>query len=185
MKPTYIIERWPYGWVLCGPSAMAAGIPADALKECMPLFGKNDGIDAGITHHLRQSGRTTAVMCIVSPANGRHWRREITESLAGLPPQERWWKGVDVGKSSAAMFAALCDSRWFYAADNFGESCTPQDAGDFGRCKRLLDAIPEWRPLLSKVAEKYPETKWPAIIARWAELEAATPETQTQILRNL
>lgn len=181
MQPKYSIERYPLGWVLCGPQ----GIPASALEECGGLFPKDAVIDAGIIHHLRAAGNRGAVMCIVTKENSRKWREQITESLKTLSPQARWWKGFDVGTSSAAIFAVLCDDQWRHAANEMGEKSTPHDADDFGRCKRLMDAIPEWRPLLPKVGEKYPETKWPSIIARWDEIAAADPKTQTQILRSL
>ena len=43
------------------------------------------------------------------------WRTEIHHAIASLPSEERWWKGLDVGLSSAAVFALL---------KNLRKSCT-------------------------------------------------------------
>jgi len=126
-------------------------------------------------------------MCIATPAGAKRWRKEIAESLKDCPPQERWWRGADVGSSSAAMFHALCDegSRWKEPSMLAGRGTTPLDAADFGRCQRLIKAIPEWRSRLSEVADCYPGTAWPAIIARWDELEKAAPARVREILDEL
>lgn len=47
----------------------------------------------------------------------------------------------------------------------------PYDGGDFGRCYRLLQKVPELREALPLVAEVCP--KWRPIIERWDEIEAA------------
>lgn len=46
----------------------------------------------------------------------------------------------------------------------------PHDADDFGRCLGLLDAVPEYRGRLKKMAD-VSET-WAAIVEIWDELEA-------------
>ena len=38
---------------------------------------------------------------------------------------------------------------------------------------------------LSEVAAKWPKTKWPAIIARWSELENASPDGVSKILHEI
>ena len=45
----------------------------------------------------------------------------------------------------------------------------PYDSDDFGRCYRLLKAVPEWRGRLSEVAAVLP--KWAPLVERWDELE--------------
>lgn len=139
-------------------------------------------IDCGIAHHLKYTQNRDVVMCAGIAHELKLWREEITTSLANNPPQERWWHGVDVGTSSAAIFAVLCDKCWQWEAKEFCRESAPRDAGDFGRCKRLIEAIPEWRERLAEVAEAYPKTAWPRIVARWAELESATQEQVGAIL---
>ena len=46
----------------------------------------------------------------------------------------------------------------------------PLDPSDLGRCLRLLDAVPEWKPGIRVMARESPE--WDALTARWADLEA-------------
>jgi len=184
MGPRYVIERWPHGWVLCGANGVP-GIPTDALNECTNLFPKKAGIYSGIVHHLREMGRYKTVICVALEADAKKWYAEIEKAIKHMPAQERWWKGLDVGKSSAAVFAVFCEDQWRRSAEDVGEASTPRDADDFGRCKRLLDLFPEWRARLGEVAKKYYSTLWPPIIDRWAELEAAPQERQSAILREI
>ena len=45
----------------------------------------------------------------------------------------------------------------------------PYDAGDLGRCQRLLEKLPEWRARLDEVAEAFPQ--WRPLVEHWRELE--------------
>jgi|JI9StandDraft_1071089.scaffolds.fasta_scaffold31308_5 hypothetical protein len=74
-----------------------------------------------------------------------------------------WRKSDDTGLSSLYLAAALSGQ------------CTPEfahpwDSGDFGRCVRLLEAVPELRPRL-ELLDHAPDP-WPKFLACWAELEA-------------
>lgn len=188
MKPDYTIERWRYGWVFCGGSE-TRGIPSTAFSETKGLFTKGTIIDPGIAHHLRACGKTNAVMCVATKADSEKWRAEITDSIKQLPAQERWWKGLDVGMSSAAIFAVFCEDRFKFEANEARSGAPsgalPRDADDFGRCQRLLVLFPEWRAQLSKVVDAYPETKWREVITRWDVLEKALPEEVTHILGSI
>jgi len=180
--PQYIIERWPHGWLICSAPG-AQGIPADALSECEPIFPKNSVVSPGIVHHYNVSGKFPMVIMAIGTVNEiKAWETVIISSLSRYNDETRWWLGVDVGKSAAAIFAVLGQTGWTRDARAFSNGAVPHDADDFGRCKRLIEAFPEWRSRLSEVAEAYPDTKWPAIIARWSELEAANTVTQGMIL---
>jgi len=76
-----------------------------------------------------------------------------------------WIVGDDTGLSSKALWAKMMgvESKHYY---NY-----PHDGGDFGRCDRLLDAVPEWRARLPEMAECSPQ--WAALVARWEEIRAA------------
>lgn len=183
MSAEYIVERHPLGWLLCAPPGQD-GIPLAAFAECRPLFKKGSMMSPGIAHHFNASRRNKrVVMAVVTPGDSEDWEKEIAAELEGRDPQDRWWLGTDVGRSSAALFHVLCHERLKWETDNFGQKAAPQDADDFGRCKRLLGAIPEWRGRLNEVAVNYAGTAWPEIVARWDELEAAGPARQTEILR--
>ena len=156
-KPRYIIERWPLGWILCsGPCDH--GIPINAFAETEKLFSKRDVMDPAIVHHLRAIGKLEARVCITSIEDSKKWHAEITASISALPLEERWWKGLDVGTSSASIFSVFSQS-FQRDAEELSRKSRPHDASDFGRCKRLLDLFPEWKANLGKVAEKYADTK--------------------------
>lgn len=185
-RPSYSVERWPLGWVVCG-SDFCPEIPMAALEECgSKLFEGNAVIDSGITHHLRMTGKSPhAVFCVVSPKESKKWRDQITEESSGWDKQKRWFTGVSVGASSAALFSVFCGPEWTFYAKGQGGNSIPHDADDFSRCKGLLDQFPEWRQDLHMVAEAYPDTAWPQLIARLAEIENASPEGQDRIISNI
>jgi hypothetical protein len=184
-RATYTIERWPLGWLLCSPPS-TNGIHMGAMSECLGMFPKDVLLFPGIAHHFNASGdHLHVVVCVASKTDGQAWEAEITESLKDAEPHDRWWMGVDVGTSSAALFAVLAPKNWQWCADYMGRQSAPLDASDFGRCLRLVNAFPGWRERLLEVAEKYAATRWPRIIARWDALAAASPEEQTRILREI
>lgn len=76
-----------------------------------------------------------------------------------------WLMSGDTGTSSKTICSVMTGSD----APSFGAD-VPHDAGDFGRCHRLLRLFPDWRPRLPEVAEKYP--KWGPMVAAWDELTA-------------
>ena len=183
MHPRYTIERWPHGWTISSTGDMP-GIPIDALGECMPMFPKKAHLDTGIAHHLKTFSYPSVILCVVHPDEGIKWRAEIESKLANHPPEARWWHGFDVGKSSAAIFS--CFSTYYPGSvASFAAGAVPTDSSDLGRCISLLNLFPEWRENLQRVALVYPNTLWPQIIARWSELEAASPADQTKILTTL
>lgn len=183
MNSEYEIEKRPLGWLICAPPGQT-GIPMTALSECLPMFKKNSVMNAGIAHHFNANRyHKQVVVVVVTTEDSDAWEKEIAEELKDYEPESRWWLGTDVGKSSAAIFSVLCAERLKWESNDYGQKATPQDAADFGRCKRLLDAIPEWRNRLDEVAVKYADTAWPAILLRWAELETAEPKRATEILR--
>lgn len=59
-----------------------------------------------------------------------------------------------------------------------GEKCNgnyPHDAGDFGRCEGLLDAVPEFRARLPEMSgvNRY----WASLISGWEKIRS-TPDAQ-------
>lgn len=181
-KPNYILESWPHGWLLCA-ATQGGGVPMEAINTLTRVAGKA-GIYPGIAHHYKTSRRQT-ILCAATAAGAKLWMEDIEKSLEGLSPQMKWWRGMDVGLSSAAIFAVLCEGEMkFCGAADMGQGNTPRDADDFGRCLRLVETM-GWRERLAEVATAYPETDWPKIIGRWDELAKATPEQQSLILHSL
>lgn len=93
---------------------------------------------------------------------------------------EEWEQSWDVGASAATIYRALA-GRWPAGYGGSGPG-TPGDASDFGRCKRLLDIVPEWRAELAKVAEFCPA--WKPLVSAWSKLEALYAAKQYSELYN-
>jgi hypothetical protein len=73
----------------------------------------------------------------------------------------RWLAGPDTGMSSIALCKKLGGAR--------GTNHHPYDGSDFGRCHRLLHAIPGWRARIGEAASISPT--WARLVAVWDELE--------------
>jgi hypothetical protein len=74
----------------------------------------------------------------------------------------QWASGRDTGSSSKAILAVMTgnkpQSRYDY----------PSDGGDLGRCLRLLDLIPEWKPRIGEMRAVSPQ--WAALVDHWDDL---------------
>jgi hypothetical protein len=184
MSPLYTIDVWPHGWTLSGPTDQP-GLPMNALHDSMKLFPRSAEMCLDIAHHLKMANFPRVVLCIATPDQSRKWREEILEAIKAFPPQRRWWLGLDVGQSSMALFSCFCSLDLAGPARDMSRAAAPCDAADFGRCMRLLQMFPEWRARLDEVASAFRHTKWPAIIARWDELEQATAPHRSRILREI
>ncbi len=75
----------------------------------------------------------------------------------------RWLLDRDTGSSSKAIASVLSGN----GGKNAGHSY-PSDGDDLGRCLRLLEVIPEWKPRLKEMATLSPQ--WAALIRNWDEL---------------
>lgn len=165
------------------------------MSECLRMFGKKSFLHPGIAHHINTDpyychvGYDRVVVVVIPSAkDGAAWEKWITNHLADRypdDPEARWWYGFDVGASSATLFGVLAGRLAGDVRFVFNRAATPQDAADLGRCHRLLAQMPHWKTRLPEVAARHPDTHWPAIIARWDELERVTPEIQTLILREI
>jgi len=86
-----------------------------------------------------------------------------------------WIRCDDAGQSSKYMLWKLSPSplRYQCGRGDFSDptyQTYPLDPSDFGRCVGLLDAAPELRDSLPKMAECEPV--WAALVAAWSELES-------------
>lgn len=79
-----------------------------------------------------------------------------------------WLLGTDTGASSKALCAYMLN------ASKPPRHVYPSDGGDLGRCLRLLELIPEWKPRISEMAAHGPY--WAALVARWSDLAASLAE---------
>lgn len=89
--------------------------------------------------------------------------------IHGVSLDERmleWIRNGERGTSSETIFEVLAD----HPLQREGwAGATPRDPADFRRCYLLLEAIPEWKTELQKVADVYPA--WQPLVDNWSELE--------------
>lgn len=71
-----------------------------------------------------------------------------------------WLAGGDSGMSSKA----IC----YHMLGMPSDGSYPLDPSDLGRCLRLLELFPEWKPRMGEMA-RYSE-QWAALVERWDEL---------------
>lgn len=71
-----------------------------------------------------------------------------------------WMQGGDCGLSSKAIAGHMA------YGDSTGDH--PLDPADLGRCLRLLELFPEWKPRIKEMAVYSPQ--WQALAERWDDL---------------
>lgn len=77
-----------------------------------------------------------------------------------------WLASGDTGSSSKAIMLWLGAGK---TGGNWGPD-TPSDVGDFGRCIRLLECIPEWKERMPEMAGA--GGLWPTFSKYWPDLTA-------------
>ena len=183
-QPLYSLQKMPLGWTV----ASSKGVSMSALSECLEMLKgcSTKGefyVHPGIAHHLKYySGLRNVVFVIATRDNAKIWEEQIAKKLSSCNPEGQWFYGTDVGRSSAAIFAVFCDPSFMTEPEQFSQKAWPIDCDDFGRCERLLAIFPDLRGRLNEVAEAYPDTKWPKLIARWDEIEKADPVGRDTII---
>jgi len=85
-----------------------------------------------------------------------------------LDAVRRWKESGGTGASAGSIAAHLA---------GYGEQTGvyPRDAGDFGRCEVLLDAVPGLRAMLGQMAEV--NAYWAALVPQWDAIRAAPDQT--------
>lgn len=71
-----------------------------------------------------------------------------------------WLSGGDSGMSSEAICYHMLGMK--------SDGSFPLDPSDLGRCLRLLELFPEWKPRMGEMA-RY-SAQWAALVERWDEL---------------
>lgn len=77
----------------------------------------------------------------------------------------RWLIGFDRGTSSDTMFSHLAG---FSVMQDGFVGDTPRDAGDFCRCRRLLEQVPEFAARIDELRSISPA--WDRIVSQWDAL---------------
>lgn len=81
------------------------------------------------------------------------------------------WKASGTTGASAKCIAS------HIGGDGKADGSYPRDAGDFGRCERLLDMVPELRSEFHRMAEVNPY--WAALVPEWANIKASKDQFAT------
>lgn len=145
----------PWGVLICG------SVPLSQVGALAALGGGKDAImDPGISHFYH----CTAAICR-SNEDADEWRGLIERWLEKnvADPGERWAMGTDTGLSSMTLYECLKFGR------RQAQPSLPHDCGDFGRCWRLIERLPEWRGRLHEAGEMYGGA-WQRIVGQWDEL---------------
>lgn len=74
-----------------------------------------------------------------------------------------WLKSDDTGSSSKYMASVLTDGKRLHFSH-----AHPWDPGDFGRCRKLLLAVPEFQSRLARMADRSPV--WANLVSHWGQL---------------
>lgn len=92
----------------------------------------------------------------------------ITDDTAARAAE--WFMSDDTGISSKTIAAFMLggDPTKFYLA------CPPADPSDLGRCLRLLDRFPEWKPRMAEMSTVGED--WARIMPHWDEVSASMAE---------
>lgn len=89
----------------------------------------------------------------------------------GDDAEARWLAGGDTGTSSMTIWSIMTGRDLPNdGAHRFQRLDIPHDPADFGRCHRLLEQFPAWRPGLLRVALIIPA--WKPFVDAWDELTA-------------
>jgi hypothetical protein len=73
----------------------------------------------------------------------------------------KWLQGRDTGMSSKAILGHM--------VSGVSDGSTPSDPADLGRCLRLLEKFPQWKPRIGEMAQ-YGAT-WATYVKHWSALE--------------
>lgn len=102
-----------------------------------------------------------------------------TKDMQALEDKKRWWlRNGERGASSESIYSVLSGD-YIRAKDRL---VSPSDCDDFKRCHLLLEAIPEFRPLMYKMKEVSPE--WGRLVDNWDTLTGMLKEMMTTNVRN-
>lgn len=132
--------------------------------KCGHVFDGEIVVDAPMAVALASM---KAIRC---PKCGNHIHLGMGGELAGKPKLDEsllvradWWRNSgDTGISSLTIYGV-------FAGEPYKNPDVPHDPSDFGRCRRLLDLIPEWHADIGKVASVYPW--YLPFTDRWSEFD--------------
>lgn len=174
--------------ITAGPIAPNAGAASTTLIEYHELgvvirSPCPVSLFAALAKHFKSEGYKLLSVKLCGPLNAAavlvrsdedadRWAAQIDEAAlrhcAGIE-ELAWLKGTDTGTSSRTIFSVLSEYGQLACVGWSSLGAPPCDPDDFGRCHRLLERFPSWRPRIGEVAAKYP--RWALLVENWTELE--------------
>lgn len=155
--------RIAYEVALADMTKILKGVPKNALMDielatrygAMMVIGTPENLEA-----LRKIAPKISL--------GEPWRSKIGEGAA------KWVETARVGLSSSFMlytFTGFNALAWLNREDfTHGPKAPdhPYDGDDMTRCRRLLDAAPEYVDMMPKLAKK--SANWKALVENWTQI---------------
>jgi len=131
------------------------GMPKDAVID--PHAARLLGVTFAI-------GSPNNIKALVSdPSVLSSARQQAQSKASGLSADAQEWLATGrQGTSSQTIFQRLTGTRLTQRESH------PSDPDDFGRCRRLLDQVPEFRQRLGEMSDVSPI--WSKLVAEWDEL---------------
>jgi hypothetical protein len=131
--------------------------PAGILKIVAQPSGDEDRMLSRITAMMARSNQPSPDL------------KDLKATYAAMPFDQRvntWIVSGDVGQSSKTIWATMLGI-------DLGEDGTnhPHDPADLGRCLRLLELMPEWKPRVPELAALEP--CWRALVEHWDNLASS------------
>lgn len=98
------------------------------------------------------------------------WQALLPNLPDGL---KAWLETGERGISSETIAHRMVPGLMFESMNLFGE-CAPSDPSDLDRCRKLLEAVPSFRPRLPEMARV--SAQWGVLVEHWDELIALLME---------
>lgn len=188
--PEVTLLRHEHGWVIQCPMGSGRGLsidlfPAIGALPDIPTRGPDKG---GVVVATLARYYSAVLVIAFTREDARKWRAELREQLRTEYPEgngerralearlSRWVLGPDAGASSTYLARRLSDQLTVRLATQAGayishaERAAPRDDDDFRRCVALLEAVPEFRPILETTMAG--DAEWAPWIDGWDERAA-------------
>jgi len=134
--------------------------PIDIVLGAMKSFSAS--------HRACKLDKTRGIACAYCFAFGH--AKDDCPRLVYKGDFRKWLEGPDTGTSSRMICRTLKPEDDLTPTDvNASFGTIPLDPSDFGRCHRLLHAIPGWR---ARIGEMRTVPGWAPLVDAWDELEA-------------
>lgn len=164
-------------------------MPLDEFALILKHMPKSSVMDCGIAHHYKVSEHNSGAVFAIcgSQAKATAWRAEIAKKIAHHDKAAQWFYGTNTSTSSLTIFSVLGPAYLtiYSLFDEYKKRpSTPLDTSDLKRCLDLCDSL-NWHDRMPEVAAAYPDSHWPALVARWSDLRTANPDQASSILSSI